>query len=62
MMRRLTEQELAREPARALASMSTTSPEALAAELLASVAQSPEQARELQRRFWRTLAARRGTP
>jgi hypothetical protein len=65
MMRRVSAAELSREPARALASARAVSAEALAAELLAEVARerfTPAECRELERRYWRALAARRGKP
>jgi hypothetical protein len=62
MMRRVTEAELAREPARPLASAREPSAEALAAEVLLAVAGERLDARscrELERSFWRALAARK---
>ncbi|HEY6878953.1 MAG TPA: hypothetical protein VI299_13085 [Polyangiales bacterium] len=65
MMRRLNERELAREPARPLADAPTSSAEAIAAEVLSTFASdrfTPEETRELVRRYWRALALRRGRP
>jgi hypothetical protein len=62
MMRRITEAELAREPARTLASARAESPEAIAAQVLLAVARERldgQGCRELERSFWRALAARK---
>ncbi|HEX5655948.1 MAG TPA: hypothetical protein VFX59_02085 [Polyangiales bacterium] len=62
MMRRITEAELAREPARALADPRGESVEAIAAELLLRVARErldEPACRALERSFWRALAARK---
>lgn len=62
MMRRITEAELAREPARSLASAREDSPDAIAAEVLLAIARErfdAQSCRELERSFWRALAARK---
>jgi hypothetical protein len=62
MMRRVSEAELAREPARTLASAPAASPEAIAAEVLLRYARGrfdAEACRELERGYWRALAARK---
>ncbi len=62
MMRRISEAELAREPARSLASAPSASAEAVAAEVLVTFARERfdgAACRELERSFWRAWAARK---
>lgn len=64
-MRRVSEVELLREPARTLASAPVESAEAVAAEVLLAVARErfdADTCRELERSFWRAIAQRRRSP